>query len=226
VTMQISTKLKYVRMVSAAAVSITGLYLLSRVNYLLFHCSVEVFSIVIAFAIFAIAWNSRRMMGSNFLLFIGIACLFVGRVDLLHTLAYRGMGVFPEYGSNLATQLWIARAVFRQPQVSSKRCHRRLLRCYCLGARFHLLLVEFSSSVHRRSRLDTVQDNQRIRDFLNSFIRHRLADNKTQGIQRQRSQVDGCCFFAFSSFSFSSSILALMSSISFSRSAFSFANSF
>jgi ligand-binding sensor protein len=106
--MQISTKLKYGLMVSAAAVSITGLYLLSRVNYLLFHSSVEVFSIVIAFAIFAIAWNSRRMMDSNYLLFIGIACLFVGGVDLLHTLAYRGMGVFPEYGSNLATQLWIA----------------------------------------------------------------------------------------------------------------------
>jgi signal transduction histidine kinase/PAS domain-containing protein len=106
--MQLGTKIRYGLMVSAAAVSIAALYLLSRFNYLLFHSSVEVFSIVIAFAIFAVAWNSRRMMDSNYLLFIGIACLFVGGVDLLHTLAYRGMGVFPEQGSNLATQLWIA----------------------------------------------------------------------------------------------------------------------
>jgi signal transduction histidine kinase/PAS domain-containing protein len=108
VTMQLNTKVRYGLMVAGAAVSIAALYLLSRVNYLLFHSSVEVFSIVIAFAIFAIAWNARRIMDSNYLLFIGIACLFVGGVDLLHMLAYRGMGVFPEQGSNLATQLWIA----------------------------------------------------------------------------------------------------------------------
>jgi signal transduction histidine kinase/PAS domain-containing protein len=106
--MQLSTTGKYVLFAVAGAVSLAGLYVLSRVNYLLFHSSVEVFSIVIAFAIFAIAWNSRRMMDSSYLLFIGIACLFVGGVDLLHTLAYKGIGVFPEQGSNLATQLWIA----------------------------------------------------------------------------------------------------------------------
>jgi signal transduction histidine kinase len=108
VSMQLNTKVRYGLLVSAAGVSIAALYLLSRLNYLLFHSSVEVFSIVIAFAIFAIAWNSRRIMDSNYLLFIGIACLFVGGVDLLHTLAYSGMGVFPEHGANLATQLWIA----------------------------------------------------------------------------------------------------------------------
>jgi signal transduction histidine kinase len=106
--MQLNSKIRYGLIVAGAGVAIAALYLLSRVNYLLFHSSVEVFSIVIAFAIFAIAWNARRMMDSNYMLFIGIACLFVGGVDLLHTLAYRGMGVFPEQGSNLATQLWIA----------------------------------------------------------------------------------------------------------------------
>ncbi len=105
--MQLSTKIRYGLLVSAAGVSIAALYLLSRLNYLLFHSSVEVFSIVITFAIFAISWNSRRIMDSSYLLFIGIACLFVGGVDLLHTLAYRGMGVFPDQGGNLATQLWI-----------------------------------------------------------------------------------------------------------------------
>jgi signal transduction histidine kinase len=106
--MQVKTTGRYVLLVAVATVSLAGLYLLSRLNYLLFHSSVEVFTIVITFAIFAIAWNSRRMMDCNYLLFIGIACLFVGVVDLLHTLAYEGMGVFPEVGANLATQLWLA----------------------------------------------------------------------------------------------------------------------
>ena len=108
VPLQLNTKVKYGLLISAAGVSIAALYLLSRINYLLFHSSVEVFSIVIAFAIFAVAWNARRIMDCNYLLFIGIACLFVGGVDLLHTLAYEGMGVFLENGANLATQLWIA----------------------------------------------------------------------------------------------------------------------
>ena len=107
-TLQLNTKVKYGLLISAAGVSIAALYLLSRINYLLFHSSVEVFSIVIAFAIFAVAWNARRIMDCNYLLFIGIACLFVGGVDLLHTLAYEGMGVLLENGANLATQLWIA----------------------------------------------------------------------------------------------------------------------
>ncbi|MBT0159441.1 GHKL domain-containing protein [Candidatus Bathyarchaeota archaeon A05DMB-2] len=106
--MQLNKRLRHVFIVVAAGVAIHALYLLSHANYLLFHSSVEVFSIVITFTIFAIAWNSRRMMDSSYLLFIGIACLFVGGLDLVHTLAYKGMGVFPEYGSNLATQLWLA----------------------------------------------------------------------------------------------------------------------
>jgi signal transduction histidine kinase/PAS domain-containing protein len=106
--MQLNSKMRYGLIVAGVGVAIVALYLLSRVNYLLFHSSVEFFSIVIAFAIFVIAWNSRRIMDSNYLLFIGIACLFVGGVDLLHTLAYEGMGVFPGDSANLATQLWLA----------------------------------------------------------------------------------------------------------------------
>jgi PAS domain S-box-containing protein len=85
-----------------------GIYLTSHYNYLLFHSLAEVFSIVIACGIFMIAWNSRRFLESNYLLFIGIAYLFVGGLDLIHTLAYKGMGVFHGYETNLPTQLWIA----------------------------------------------------------------------------------------------------------------------
>jgi len=87
---------------------LSGLYLTSLYSYLLFHSLSEIFSIVVACGIFMIAWNSRQFLDNNYLLFIGIAYLFVGGVDLLHTLAYKGMGVFQGYGANLATQLWIS----------------------------------------------------------------------------------------------------------------------
>jgi signal transduction histidine kinase len=85
-----------------------GLYLTSLYNYLLFHSLAEVFSSVVACGIFMLAWNSRRFLDNDYLLFLGIAYLFIGGMDLIHALAYKGMGVFPEYDANLPTQLWIA----------------------------------------------------------------------------------------------------------------------
>lgn len=85
-----------------------GLYLLSLYNYLLFHTLSETFSVVIAFGMFVIAWNSRGFTSNNYLLFIGVGYLFAGGIDLLHALSYKGMGVFPGRDANLPTQLWIA----------------------------------------------------------------------------------------------------------------------
>ena len=84
------------------------LYLISRYSYLLFHSITEFFSIVVGCGIFMIAWNSRRFAQNNYLLFLGISYLYISFLDLLHTLSYKGMGVFPVAETNLATQLWIA----------------------------------------------------------------------------------------------------------------------
>lgn len=99
--------IKNIIVLLAVAVSLVALYVLSGHNYLLFHGLVEIFGIVIAFAIFVIAWNSRYIIDNHYLQFVGISFLFVAGFSLLHTLAYKGMGVFPEVGANLATQLWI-----------------------------------------------------------------------------------------------------------------------
>lgn len=96
----------YLRILIGALI-FAGLYLFSQYSYLLFHSVVELFSILVAFGIFIIAWNARRFQESSYFTMLAVAYLFVGAVDLLHTLAYSGMGVFPEYGTNLATQLWI-----------------------------------------------------------------------------------------------------------------------
>jgi PAS domain S-box-containing protein len=98
---------KYVVVIIGALV-LTGLYLASLYNYLLFHTLAEIFSIVVAYAIFVFAWNSRRMIDNTYLLFIGCAYLFIGVMDLVHTLGYTGMSIFYGYDTNLPTQLWIA----------------------------------------------------------------------------------------------------------------------
>ena len=84
------------------------LYLMSYYNYLLFHSIAELFSITIAFSIFIIGWNSRKYMNNSYFLFLGIVYLFVGLIDLIHTLGYTGMGIFLGYETNLPAQLWIA----------------------------------------------------------------------------------------------------------------------
>lgn len=85
-----------------------ALYALSLRRFLLFHSVVEIASVSVAFAIFLIVWNSRKFVQNGYMLFLGVAFLFVGAFDLIHTLAYKGMGVFPDHGANLPTQLWIA----------------------------------------------------------------------------------------------------------------------
>ena len=90
------------------AAIVIGLYLIRLHSYLLFHTIVEIFSVCVAFAIFMVVWNSKKFIQNNYLLFIGIAYLFVGSLDMIHTLAYKGMGVFQGYGTNLPTQLWIS----------------------------------------------------------------------------------------------------------------------
>ena len=55
------------------ALLLVGLYLASRYNYLLFHSFAEMFSIIVAMGIFFLAWNARRFMDNDSLLFLGIA---------------------------------------------------------------------------------------------------------------------------------------------------------
>ena len=85
-----------------------GLYLSSLYSYLLFHTLVEMSSIMVAWAIFIIAWNCRRILKNNYLLLLGIAFLFIGGLDLVHALAYNGMNILRGYKADLPTQLWIA----------------------------------------------------------------------------------------------------------------------
>jgi len=83
------------------------LYLTSLYSFLLFHTFGELFSVAVGWCIFMITWNTRAFMKNSYLLFLGIAYFFIGSIDMLHTLSYKGMNIFHGYGTNLPTQLWI-----------------------------------------------------------------------------------------------------------------------
>ena len=89
------------------AVIAVVVYLTSLVSYLLFHSIVELFSVIVAFCVFTITWNSLRYTTNPYLLVVGISYFFIGLLDLLHTLAYKGMPIFTDY-DYYANQLWIA----------------------------------------------------------------------------------------------------------------------
>lgn len=91
-----------------------ALYTTHLFSFLLFHTISEMISIGIAWGLFMLAWNLRDLSEDRAFIFIGIAFLFTGAIDLLHTLSYKGMNVFPESGgANPATQLWIAGRYFQ-----------------------------------------------------------------------------------------------------------------
>lgn len=94
----------------ALAVAAVALVLLviADSNYLLFHVIAEFISISIGVAAFTIAWTSRHFLQNGYLLFLGYSSVFVALIDVLHTIAYRGMGVFPGLSADPATQLWLA----------------------------------------------------------------------------------------------------------------------
>lgn len=77
-------------------------------SYLLFHTLAELISIVIATSAFVVAWNTHPFSRNNFLLVLGTGLLWLGALDLFHTLVYKGMRIYPGVDSaNLPTQFWI-----------------------------------------------------------------------------------------------------------------------
>ena len=84
------------------------LALVSAYSYLLFHTLVELFTIAVAFAILLLVWNTREVQDLGFLKVIALGFGAAAAIDLVHTLAYKGMAIFPAHDANLPTQLWIA----------------------------------------------------------------------------------------------------------------------
>lgn len=85
-----------------------ALYLVSRYSYAVFQSLVESFTLFIACGVFLITWNTRRVLGNNYLLFIGISFLFVGTLELLSSVVFFGSDASGGYDANVVAQLRIA----------------------------------------------------------------------------------------------------------------------
>ncbi|MDD1743288.1 MAG: PAS domain S-box protein [Methanomassiliicoccales archaeon] len=90
------------------ALVIIALGATSTYGYLLFHGLSEVLIVIFAASMFIVTWSVRRLLVNNYLLITGIGMLFIGSIEVLHLLTFKGMGVFPGLDSNVPTQLWLA----------------------------------------------------------------------------------------------------------------------
>ena len=95
------------KLISGTLIAFLFLFFIQLENYLLFHVAAELFSIVIAYSLFTIVWNGRSYLKDRYLLLLGIAYFFVGLIDLLHTIGYKGMNIFQDY-DYYANQFWTA----------------------------------------------------------------------------------------------------------------------
>lgn len=93
---------------SVATLLFLGLDAFQSYNYLLFHSIAEIISIVSSFIIFIIVLMTwKHLRENNYLCFLGITFFFIGLMDIMHMLSFKGMGIFKGYDSDLPIQLWI-----------------------------------------------------------------------------------------------------------------------
>ena len=88
------------------AVALLAISALRLQSYLLFHAFAELFSVVIAATYAVISWHTRRLSEGSPISALGVAYFFVAVLDVVHTLAYSGMGIFVGY-PHPANQVWI-----------------------------------------------------------------------------------------------------------------------
>ncbi|OGF48689.1 MAG: hypothetical protein A2231_00915 [Candidatus Firestonebacteria bacterium RIFOXYA2_FULL_40_8] len=99
---------KVIFWIAASLAVLAGLFILKNNNYLLFHSTIEIFTVIVSFSIFIIVWNSRKYFDCDYFLFLGIGYFFTTIIDILHALSYKGMGIFLGFETNPATQFWIS----------------------------------------------------------------------------------------------------------------------
>ncbi len=97
---------KYYKFIIVILVAVILLLFADYNNHLLFHFSVEIFTIFIGLMMFLIAVNSKEYSNKAILLPLGIVYLYIGVLDFLHMLSFEGMGIIPT-STNLSAQYWM-----------------------------------------------------------------------------------------------------------------------
>lgn len=78
------------------------------VSMVLFHTLAELFAVGIAVMSFVVAWNTYALSRNQFLLLVGSAYLWVGILDLLHTLSFTGLNLLPAPHGGITISFWVA----------------------------------------------------------------------------------------------------------------------
>jgi len=145
------------------AVLFAGLFIVSRFNYVLFHGLAELFSIAVAWSVFLLIWNARRIARNDALVFLGSAYFFIGMIDLIHTLGYKGTGFFEnDLAANYATQLWISArgmetfSLLLYPLLTRRRIQIKLVFAGYICATAILFLAIFSWGIFPECYIDGV----------------------------------------------------------------------
>ncbi len=84
------------------------LVVVSLHNYLLFHATAEVFAAFAAALMCVVAWQTYPFSKNSFLMYLGCGYFWIGVLDGVHMLVYKGMAIFPVTEANPATQFWVA----------------------------------------------------------------------------------------------------------------------
>lgn len=168
--------------------------LVSHYSYPFFHGLVEIFTISVAVTIFSIAWSSRRFIDNNYLLYMGIALLFVAIIDVMHVFAYKGVSILPGSSTNMATQLWLSARMLLSLSfitaiyfIKRKINHKIVFFCY-----FSITLILLSSIVYWRVFPTSFVEGQGLTVF-KIYIEYFIIAIFVTGIyllQRQRQQFE------------------------------------
>lgn len=73
---------------------LAALYVVSQIDYVVFRGLVELFSVAVMWGVFLLVWNTRRIARNDALLFLGVAFLFAGTVNLVHMVCHADTGLF------------------------------------------------------------------------------------------------------------------------------------
>jgi len=90
----------------SAIVTAATLYAAYQRTPVLAHDIAEMFSFVVAFGIFMLTWNARKLIDNHYFLFLGIAYLYIGAIDYMHALSLEG--VFSTEHHTTSIELWYA----------------------------------------------------------------------------------------------------------------------
>lgn len=113
-----------------------------QIHYLLFHTLAEFFSIIIALTALVVATTSRRFTRNHFTVYVAVAIGWCAALDMIHVVAYKGMGLLMPEDVDLATQFWVAaRFIQAVALLSSPLLLRRAVRIEYLHAGYGLVAL-------------------------------------------------------------------------------------